>query len=302
MVAVPEPIKRVFDTFPLTTYSPIQSTTPGNELSIEQNKYYFEGERSDASFCLGVHNVIKLDSNDKKSRFIPSDPVSLGSSLILCYKNNLKLPTTDSKELQHSSGNSMLKLSFHAAPDRQLPIFLVDDEKSNRTVKTASAIKDAFVNQDVNKNEDFNVEQLILSNWIDTKLFDLWILCLLNEEIQHIDKLFNLDSELMKDPVPSYLLIRNLYHEIPNWQAFNTRNPNLFNHDPSEYAKNAIASTTIATKHLSSYYDLQLKELENDLPLWIEFLKTDVLKNSKAENILLFKLVGFVSSTKLQNS
>ncbi|KAG2732062.1 hypothetical protein G9P44_004479 [Scheffersomyces stipitis] len=289
MFDIPESVKKLFDTFPLTTYPAIPKTTSGNDEFIEEKKFYFENEKqsqisTNASFSLGVHNVVEFKGQDGKRKYIPSDPVSLGQALILCHKNKLKLPTTSST---NRSCNSIMKVSFHASPDKQLPI-LIEDDKQSRTIRTISSIIETVAKSNFQKHPYLDAELLVLNDFIDLKLFDLWILCLLNESIDRFDEIFDIDSKLDLSFVAKSLVINNIYSEVEHWRAFRTRNPNLF--DYMGQNTQMIASNT----SLKNYYYLQIDEFADILPLWIKDINTDVSQNSIQQNIIFFKLSSYI--------
>ncbi|KAK6460179.1 hypothetical protein DFJ63DRAFT_264196 [Scheffersomyces coipomensis] len=248
MVKVPEPIERLFDTVPIITY-------PKEEIIDHIDQFYFEGENktNDDSFKLGVHQVIPYQGSDERIRYIPNDPISLGYALWLAHKNNLKLPTKDGKG--QSSNNSIIQLSYHAAPDQQLPI-LIEDSNESRNIISLTAVK---------KSDHTNIESKLITDLIDSKFIDLWILCLLNEHPNHI----------FKDEDEDDLFHLNKYYnsyEVANWKAFKIRYPNLFQ----------ISGTSIKT-----FYKSELKSFNQNLQLLSSnFINLDMS--------LKLKLVGYV--------
>ncbi|ODV77166.1 uncharacterized protein CANTADRAFT_33870, partial [Suhomyces tanzawaensis NRRL Y-17324] len=215
MVTVPAPVKQLFDTFPLATYPPVPNSTPEGLQETESNKFYFGGPTTPHHFTLAVHNVFILEGS--ASRVVPSDPVSLGQALILSYKNKLKLPRLNEVS---ASPNAIAKVSFHASPDNQLPI-LIEEQKEQRNIRTYAAINHSILSKNFQGQDP---ELLAINELIDTKLFDLWILTLLSEKLDEdtLSKLFQFHGIVGK------LASFDLYQEIPNWQAFKIRHPELF--------------------------------------------------------------------------
>lgn len=273
MIPIPQPVKKIFDTFPLQTYP-----AEVNHVDLT-NRYYFQGKAQvDSKFTLGVHNVIQY-----KDKFIPSDPVSLGQALILAEKNSLKLPveraekntvtssnspvlggTTESSPC--ASSNSILVLAYQASPDNQLPILIEDVKQSRNTILLNS------INKSVSSK--LVIDDLIFNGLIDDKFSDIWILSLLTEVSEEtLIQIFNLDETINK------LELFELYGEIPNWKSFKIRFPYLFE---SQYKKLLWKS-----ERLGRFYDTQLKSFKKDLELLIELF-------SENDKVLQLKLVGYV--------
>mmetsp|Transcript_1201 Transcript_1201/g.1319 ORF Transcript_1201/g.1319 Transcript_1201/m.1319 type:complete len:341 (+) Transcript_1201:21-1043(+) len=305
MFEVPKPIKKVFDTFPLYTYNPIPNTTPSNIQSIESNKFYFTSSNNqsieNACFTLGVHNIylVKTTNGEKK---IPSDPISLGHSLILCHKNNLHLPTCGDKGFK--SKHSIMKLSYHASPDNQLPILIEDDLKTQtRNIRSALSM-----NQSVKVNNKFSENPLarIINELVDTELADLWILCLLSDLTSSnpfvFNKLFRLDEEITNSTFTNKITIMSILNEIPKWGSFKTRYSYLFDHSRtksliniplrlhSEDILEVFANTN--NESIRKAYNDKLKEFEINLELLIDYIENN--ESNEQKKIIELKLVGFI--------
>ncbi|CUM53340.1 uncharacterized protein AC631_00541 [Debaryomyces fabryi] len=305
MFEVPVPIKKVFDTFPLYTYNPIPNTTPSNIQSIESNKFYFtsSNDQADESACftLGVHNIYLVTTANGEKK-IPSDPISLGHSLILCHKNGLQLPTCGDKT-GNKSKHSIMKLSYHASPDNQLPILIEDDLKSQtRNIRSALSM-----NQSVKVNNKFSENALarIINELVDAELADLWILCLLSDLPSSnplvFNKLFRLDEEITNSTFTNKITIMSILNEIPKWGSFKTRYSYLFDHSrtkslinmplrlQSEDILEVFANTN--NESIRKAYNDKLKEFEINLELLIDYIENE---SSDQKKIIELKLVGFV--------
>lgn len=305
MFEIPKPLKKVFDSFPIYSYPPIPNTTPSNNQSIEANKFYFTSasEKSEASQCftLGVHNVYELQTDNGK-KIVPSDPISLGHSLILCHKNGLKLPSLENS--CHKTNHSIIKLSYHASPDNQLPILIEDDTKlQTRNIRSALSM-----NQSVKVNNKFSENPLarLINELIDIEFADVWILCLLGDlpgsNLEAFHKLFRVDDEIMQSTLASKITILSILNEIPKWGSFNVRYAYLFDHSkfklifniPERAKSEGILEIFAAANNesIAKTYANKLEELENNLELLIEYIQTG--DSSEQKEIIKLKLASFV--------
>lgn len=306
MFEVPKPIKKVFDTFPLYTYNPIPNTTPSNFQSIESNKFYFTSSndqaKDNACFTLGVHNIYLVNTANGEKE-IPSDPISLGHSLVLCHKNDLKLPTSGDN-IGSKSKHSIMRLSYHASPDNQLPI-LIEDDLNSQTRNIRSALS---MNQSVKVNNNFSENALarIINELVDTELADLWILCLLSDLPSSnpfvFNKLFKLDEEITKSTFTNKITIMSILNEIPRWGSFQIRYSYLFDHSrtksfinmpqrlQSEDILEVFANTN--NESIRKAYNDKLKEFEINLELLIDYIRNS--ESNEQKKIIELKLVGFI--------
>lgn len=280
---IPRPVKEVFDAFPLTTYPPVPAATPDLSANLEARKYYFLASSSaskTSSFILGVQNVV--DWND---RMLPSDPVSLGQCLILCEKNGLSLPTRNAVD---ASSNCIMNLSYHAAPDRELPI-LIEDECALRTIISSSSI--------LASNKKLLVPtDLIMNNLIDTKLYDLWTLCLL-VEYQKIsfNKIFtlNIPDESTASPLNS-LFVSTLLQDVPTWRSFTVRHSSLFRDSRAKEIVATMINREPRADAIEAYYGEQLKELGSIIQLLADYVKEN---NSTILNLKLIAWLVLIDQT-----
>ncbi|KAI5962288.1 SAM35 [Candida pseudojiufengensis] len=164
---------------------------------------------------LGVYNTFHY-----KDIELPTDPISLATYLRLIQKNDLKLT---------SSSTGLTKIPFRGSPYNSLPILIGDSIESIQKIQKNIA-------------KHYKGEEFFINDFLDTKLYNLWITCLLTEkfddEIYH--KLFD-----VKD-----FEIYDLKKEIPNWNDFKVRYPSL---------------------NLKKFYNLQLNE-------FTEYMDLDNLK------------------------
>ncbi|CUM63949.1 uncharacterized protein PRCAT00001537001 [Priceomyces carsonii] len=281
MVQIPKVIAKVFDTFPLRVYDMEPSS-----VTDAANRFHFKSEtqvNNGNSFTIGVHNVIELNIGNQ-SILIPSDPVSFGHSLILCYKNNLRLPST--KQDQNSSASSIMAMSFNASPDLQLPI-LIEDLKESRSIKTYPAIRKSIELNNI-KN---NTEHYLLNEMIDQQLYDLWILCLLTEEITEdtLLSIFKVDKELKAVEAISRLEAINIFSLIPKWNSFKIRHPTLFVNRSLKLDRWTISEET--NRHaMEILYDRNLKLFKRDFGSLIAYSKNA----SEDFKVVELKIIGFV--------
>lgn len=200
MVKVPTFINNVFDTFPLVEYPPVNNTTEELRHDLEDQKVYFTQHepKEKGSFILGVFNVCEY-----KGHTVPTDPISLGYTLILANKNGLGLPTPNAK-----GGHCIMKLAYNASPNKQLPI-LIEDE-STRIIRCYDELA-KLINKSLTTQQDKFIMGLV-----DTTIFDLWVLCLLVEKIELAD-IFGLRlSQITK---------YDLLNDIKAWNGFSVRYP-----------------------------------------------------------------------------
>lgn len=297
MVHVPAPVKKVFDTFPLIKYGPLANTTPSNEEFINSQKFLFENtdeEVTDSSFILCVNNTIHVKSKEEIVKIIPSDPISLGYSLILCFKNKLKLPSLNQTKYSKSS---IMKMSYYASPNGQLPM-LIENDNEHRNVRSSSSLNHSLLT----KSLSLDPKSILFNDLIETKFYDLWILCLLTENISNdiFNKLF-MTSEEVKDflPLNSLNSIQTL-QQLPDWNNFKVRHHYLFEEgstliNPITYINSTLTEkvTKLNLKVLSAYYNEELESFQKTLGLLIDYINSN---DSEEANILKYKLVGFFIS------
>lgn len=191
---IPSSVKKVFDTFPLKTYPPVDNTTPKSLKELQSRKFPFEGPQSDTNFNLGVFNVYQHDG-----KYLPTDPISLAQATILCTKNNLSLPSTSPVS---ASSSSLITLSYSASPDNRLPILI---EEPSRTIRLCEEIL-------ATTNDKLNVTDRILNEYLDDIILDSWLMCIFLDEVD-LNQIFN---------VP-YLTKFDLFKHLGTWKGFNTR-------------------------------------------------------------------------------
>ncbi|EMG50010.1 Sorting assembly machinery (SAM) complex subunit of the mitochondrial outer membrane, putative [Candida maltosa Xu316] len=243
-MAIPSVIKSVFDSVPLKTYPDHSSPVVSDQV------YYFQGG-GNVKLFLGVFNVFEYEG-----KIIPTDPISLGTSLILAFKNGFKLPTPNTS----TSNSGILKMSFYGSPNNCLPVLIEDNE--SRTIRTLDAI-----NNSISTNNIKDIQAKLVNDLIDTKFYDVWILCLLAEDLP-----FDTLSQIydLKDSVMSRAELIEFKQEVALWHNFSRRYPNL------------------STSQLSHLYHQRVTEFETDLELVIDYLQEN------HNEILEFKVAGYV--------
>ncbi|RCK63962.1 Sorting assembly machinery subunit [Candida viswanathii] len=251
---VPAVIKSLFDSVPLKTYNDDTPVIEGAGIR------YFEGN-SKAQLTLGVFNLFEC-----QGRAIPTDPISLGTALILGFKNGLKLP---SKDAGTASGPGIMKMSLYGSPNKVLPILIETSE--SRTIRTLDEI-----NHSIAANNFKDEETKLINDLIDTVFYDTWIMCVLTEN-PPVTQMFGLERSIV-----SQAEWQDFMSEVPSWNHFARRHPNL------------------SGQHLANFYDQQLTQFERDLDLIIANLEEN------PNDVIRFKLAGyliiidhFLQSTKL---
>lgn len=230
MISVPPLIKKVFDTFPLKEYPAVTSSTSAINDSIEGNKYYFGGS-GDAinTFDLGVFNVHELEG-----KIVPTDPFGLSQCLILCHKNDLKLPRNSSGE---GDKNSLFVVAYNASPDMFLPILIENDfDAKVRDIRLFNEIL-TITNKKLEDNKKFLINEMI-----DNVCVDLWILCIyLEHKSIDLSLIFNLN------PLTNSLTGYEFLLAVKEWRHISIR-----------YSIN------------NKTYDNKLQEFENMLQLIVD--------------------------------
>lgn len=254
---VPQWVKSVFNTFPLTTY---EATPLGDQSDIEKSRFYFTSDdpekAPDHNFILGVDGVIGVNL-----KILPSTPVALAHALILCYKNGLKLPRENSKF--KTSPHSILSLSYLAAANNELPIIIETNERTQ--VRNVIPKKGLLASIVTNNNFESDSKAKLINNMVDSYIQDLWILTLISEPEarKEYERIFNWNAGAKKSENMTFLQTLAVQEEIPEWNDFRTRNPNLF----SGKTWNALANQ----EALQTVYEDKLRQFEQEFPLLIEY-------------------------------
>lgn len=309
---IPKPIKTVFDTFPLITNPPTSNTTPANSQYIDDKKFYFGG-KSAGSFLLGVHNTFQHIDESGATRILPTDPESLAYALILAYKNKLTLPRPGSK-----GTNALFAISYHSSPSDQLPVLIEQREnKSSENKGEKGQENDLHLDKqctdpvnllnDHSQRSFINLSQVLtkyfvksptaqlINRLMDSQFQDLWILCLLTEDLdlQTWNTLFDVDPEVFTNSTINKLVVHHILTDLPSWHDFSVRHPNLFD----------VPSKTLGVEFLfkseliEAQYELQLEEFDYTLGAVYEYIRTS--EKSAALEILEMKLASFVVIFKL---
>lgn len=294
---IPQALRQVFDTFPLKTYPSIAASTPGQLGALEARKFYFTPTSSESAtssgtnvsekpstITLGVHNVVQY-----KNVILPSDPISLAQCLIICHKNNLNLPSADTKALEgDASPNCLMTLSHHAAADNQLPILIEDTIKVQGTEPVRSIFA-SFSIINSNKKDLKNSTDVLINNMLDTVLVDVWLTCLLADprvSPEILSKIFTLDSSTLTPLSLKGLYTTSLLQDIPKWSSYQFRHPNVF-HDSKLNDTIALVANG-RNGALQSFYSQQLTELPEQLELILNYVEA-------ADSVVFkMKLTGFL--------
>ncbi|CAK7895345.1 sorting assembly machinery 35 kDa subunit [[Candida] anglica] len=290
---VPESIKTVFDTFPLKTFPAVPVGSPDQTQAVEDQKFYFRGEPSKDgnSFILGVHSILPIEV-DGITKYIPSDPISLAKCLSTCHKNNLKLPISGDEKSGESS-NCMMAFAHQASPDQELPLLIHDSNGRDRTFITSRSMSSISIKKVT------SVTAQVVLEMIETKLYDLWISCLLVEADEtSLNKIFRLNSQ---SSWTSQLYTVALFQEIPSWRNFNIRHSNLFT--TSRVKKLAQGSSMASTfgstlsalrtnVSLDHFYKDQLIEFEAILQSLTDFIEN----NEDEDPVVEIEVAAFLIS------
>ncbi|KAG7192525.1 uncharacterized protein KQ657_001620 [Scheffersomyces spartinae] len=281
MVAVPEPVKKVFEAFPLVEQMPVSSATPGKSAQLEQRKYYFtqtsetKDLNNDEKFTLGIHNVIEFEG-----RYIPTDPVSLSQALILCFRNGLKLPTNTSTSPTNGahSDHAMLTLSYVASPDNELPILIEDT--GSRIIRTGTMVNQILSN----KYFDKDIKGLYLNQFLDERLYDMWVLCMLTEhENLQVQSYWN---QTFSDMIGSDMELSKLFQDMTHWSGFRIRHAHLFNQLKTSTGDFWSRSNR---KLLKNYYLTEVERIQKKLPILVQsVVEHPILKLKLASYIVIF--------------
>jgi sorting and assembly machinery component 35 len=164
---VPQPVKQLFDHFPLKTYPPVPQLASDEKQQIEHRLFSYSASASTSSsqFKLGVYNVIQMTD---KTTYIATDPLCLAAELSLSLQNDIKLPKINNKH--HLANNSLFLLSHHSNKQAQLPIYIEQDprSKSKRIVRDHQSMNELYCSRVESSSE------LMLITLADCVLYDIW--------------------------------------------------------------------------------------------------------------------------------
>lgn len=305
MLAVPESIRRVFDFFPLVLHPAVPNTNTAQKQVVEDSKFYFQSDTGNKAeeefFTLGVHNVVQL--NNTENKFIPTDPLSFASCLILCQKNGLRLPRM-SEPGRNVSKSSMIKLDYIASPDNQLPLLIEDKGKGNiREIRLYNSMRESIK---TNSNLATNGLVFMINEMIDIDIGDLWTMCLLQDIPSNspflFKQIFGFHHDEDKSSLASHLAVVGLLQETPNWYQFRARYGYLFHTLVAKKIasfKNRFFDKKLLehlafwdTKGMAHLYDTKLRSFEEKLELLIDYFSKE--KADEQNAIIELKFVAFL--------
>ena len=305
MVAVPESIRKLFDLFPLVLHPVVPNTSVAQKRALENRKFYFEdvvGDKTEEEFfTLGVHNVVQLKNTG--NRFIPTDPLSFASCLILCRKNGLRLPRA-SEAGRNLSKSSMIKLDYFASPDNQLPLLIEDNNKDDtREIRIYNSIKES-----IKKNSKLAKNGLVfmINEMIDIDMADLWTMCLLQDIPSNspllFKEIFGLHHKKEESCLANQLAVVRLVQETPNWHQFHARYGYLFHTLMTKkvvsfknrfFDKNLLEHLAFwDIQALAHLYNSKLRSFEEKLELLIDFFSKREVDEQNA--VIELKVVAFL--------
>ncbi|CDK24848.1 unnamed protein product [Kuraishia capsulata CBS 1993] len=181
--SVSAPVKRLFDAFPLKTYTskptPLQTAT-STQYSL-QFKTAPKKNIPNKWFNLIVYSLVPLEYD--ADCVISLDPLCSAALLYLCYKHGFSLPNANTKEDKHPASanpaNVITVLSYHSSTDGELPV-LVEDEKFY-TKALQRSIRTTFVIQEFINASAVSGQETMLLELCDSVLYDGWIITVLEE-------------------------------------------------------------------------------------------------------------------------
>lgn len=296
MVKVPEPLRILFETFPLKTYSPI----PNLDSKFRDQVHHFGKKSSNnadkaETFYLGVHNVKRIEIGGK-GKLIPTDPFSLADSLVLCHRHGLLLPSEDGAKSHHC----IMTFSYQASPNNELPILIETSGDVTRSIRNPQEIRESM---SIN-NFGENAQAFLVNQFLDN-LNDLWTLILLADlpanNTSAFSAIFGEDPEVASSSSIVGLKLLKLVSDIPQWSSFKVRYAHLFDNKKS-YAANLpfrLARESFLEvfaisdpNSLEKVYFEKLLEFERSLPLLWKYLEST--EESEARTVIELKIVSFV--------
>lgn len=301
MLQVPPLVKNLFDSFPLRKYGPVVgSCDQSNEECICFGQ---ASPNAENQFILAVNQTFELNINDKVVS-LPVDPHALACTLILCYNNKLTLPRKCMKNRDGKFVNSMIKVNYHASPDKMLPMLVENNIKlQTREIRSSENIKRLIQCDNLFDNDPI---AKLINQMLDTELYDLWILCMLTELLPNIDNkrlrlLFYLDDLPLSNDYTAKLIRRSIYNVIPCWNNFQVRYSELFHESLGdkfslqEFFEILNVESPFSRKLKASFggiYSGLLADFERKIPLIYKYTSNQELTNS--QSIVKLKFYSFI--------
>ncbi|CCE85428.1 Piso0_005024 [Millerozyma farinosa CBS 7064] len=288
MLQIPPLVKNVFDSFPLRKYGPVVNSS--DQLNEDCMCFGQASPNAENKFILAVNQTFEFSINEKVI-LLPVDPHALACALILCYKNNLTLPRKCIKNKDARCVNSMIKVNYHASPDKMLPMLVENNIKlQTREVRSSESIKRLI--QADNSFENDPIAKLI-NQMLDTEFYDLWILCLLTELLPNNDneklrRLFYLDDSPLSNDYTARLITRSIYNVIPCWNNFQVRYSELFHESLGD---------KFSWKELSKILKVD-SPFSHELRTSFSGLYSELLANFKRKYTLIYKYTSNQELTK----
>lgn len=295
---VPLPIRAVFDAFPLKEYPPEVVEQPQSEPGV----YFFSRSDEDSktdeleNFHLAVHRICPTVIRGK-NKYLPSDPIGLASSLILCYRHQLLLPSdkTDRQTL-----HTLRELSYLASPDNELPIMIETKGTTTQRITSSNEIVKSVSNAYFKGNS----RAFFINHYLDS-LVDLWIFILLADIPQSHDplsvysRLFFQDEAVRQSETFLYLTVLKLVTEISDWSSFRIRYSFLFLQEKSVLStlsrigkRNILKGFAVCDdRAFEKVYFEKLKEFERFLLMIMNYLKN--MEESPEKTVLEIKIASF---------
>ncbi|ODV93926.1 hypothetical protein PACTADRAFT_35671 [Pachysolen tannophilus NRRL Y-2460] len=302
---VPEPIKAVFDTFPLKTYSankksdltlfPQNTTNKFELIKKDQDQSQFS---SQGNFQLGVYNVSKYVKDPNV--LIPTDPICLSTLLIINLRNGLLLPKVKFPEGDNGNiknNNFITILSYHASYDGELPLLIEDNSGKNlqKSIKSTSLINDLNLTRCTDNKEFFKcqvVDSILYDCWVITVLYelsDLQKLKIYTDLLNDKENSMVLDTLTLNDLLASTLITRF---------SFNIRNENL----ASYWSNNNLIKNLVYRRSLLAKIEMEKNSIFRKTLEILEIFEQELAKsnffleenNKELPSILDCKIAGLV--------
>lgn len=298
---VPQPVRAVFDAFPLKEYPPALNEHHKSTVGV----HFFSriDDNSDTNdlenFHLAVHKVSSTVV-EGKTKYLPSDPISLASALILCYRHHLLLPSdqTDRRAL-----HTLRELSYLASPDNELPMMIETKGATTQRITPSNEITRSVSNAYFKENSG----AFFINHYLD-RLVDLWIFILLADIPQShnsmavYSRLFFQDEAIQQSEPLLYLTILKLVTEISNWSSFRTRYSFLFQKEKTVFStvsriskRNILKGFAVCDEPaFEKVYFEKLAEFERFLLMIMNYLKNT--EDSPEKKIIEIKIASFCFS------
>lgn len=250
-MTIPEPLRLLFDTFPISQLPSVVQHTAQEKVALEKRQYRYSQRRSASpltKFTVCVHNVYKADDNS----YLATDPLCLTVQLAMCLKLDVSIPKVNHDHLDKSR-DLLFVVNHHAC--EQLPLYLEDEDGSSKhqVVRDYNYLQDSLIQSLVTSSTE-----LMLITLVDCVLYDSWVTTLLFEmDSKQLCSMYIHDITANHTFVNS-LSLPQLSHSLIHRNGFNLRNPHITKLYDSIY-------TWRTDKYVSFEKERNLRELHHAL-------------------------------------